>query len=99
MGPCTVFLKRGLRPLYFLKSLGPGAECFCWGLDIDVGFRSSLLGSKSSLLRLYTVFLERGLRPLYFLKSLGPGTECFCWGLDFDVGFKVFAVGALHRIS
>ena len=45
---CTVFLRRGLWPLHFLNSLGPGAECFCWGLDLDVGFRSSLLGSKSA---------------------------------------------------
>ena len=63
--------------LYFLNSLGPGAECFCWGLDFDVEFRSSLLGSRSSQLGLCTVFLKRGLRPLYFLNSLGPGAERF----------------------
>ena len=80
--------------LYFLNSLGPGAECFCWGLDFDVGFRSSLLGSKSSLLRLCTVFLKRGLRPLYFLNRFGPGAKCSCWGLDLYVGFRSSLLGS-----
>ena len=44
--------------LYFSNNLGPGAECCCWGLDFDVGFRSLLLGSKSSLLKLCTIFVK-----------------------------------------
>ena len=54
--------------LYFLNSLGPGAACFCWGLDIDVGFKSLLLGLKSSLLMLCTVFLKKGPSAPLFLE-------------------------------
>ena len=47
--------------LYFLNSLGPGAECFCWGLDIDVGFRSLLLGL-NAFVGVLTSMLGLGLR-------------------------------------
>ena len=64
-----------------------------------MGFRSSLLASKSSLLGLCTVFLKRGLRPLYFLNRLFVGRGVLVGVEIFAVGSEVFAVGALQRIS
>ena len=67
--------------LYFLNSLGPGAECFCWGLDFDVGFRSALLAAYVH--QCFNSFF----RPLYFLNRFGPVLKCSCWGLDLYLGF------------
>ena len=74
LGLCTVFLKRGLRPLYFLNRLGAGLKYFCLVFDLYFEFKSSCWG-----LDLYVLGLGLAVEALHRISS---GLKYFCWGLD-----------------
>ena len=88
LGLCTIFLERGLWPLYFLNSFFALDSTISVGILTCIFYLGLAVGFKVSLLGLCTVFLRRDLQPLYFLNRLAAGLKCFCWDLDLYFGFR-----------